>query len=97
MGVYEELTARGLIAQVTNEEEIRKLVNAGKETKKANVNLSRFGLKKLAKKTVLKGNPEDENNYEAQPIAPKTEELKARKKFAEELAPYSMVMYEYSL
>ena len=74
-----------------------KLVNAGKETKKANVNLSRFGLKKLAKKTVLKGNPEDENNYEAQPIAPKTEELKARKKFAEELAPYSMVMYEYSL
>ena len=30
MGVYEELTARGLIAQVTNEEEIRKLVNAGK-------------------------------------------------------------------
>ena len=30
MGVYEELTARGLIAQVTNEEEIRKLVNSGK-------------------------------------------------------------------
>ena len=30
MGVYEELTARGLIAQVTNEEEIRNLVNAGK-------------------------------------------------------------------
>ena len=30
MGVYEELTARGLIAQVTSEEEVRKLVNAGK-------------------------------------------------------------------
>ncbi len=29
MGVYEELTARGLIAQVTNEEEIRRLVNNG--------------------------------------------------------------------
>ena len=29
MGVYEELTARGLIAQVTNEEEIRRLVNSG--------------------------------------------------------------------
>ena len=27
MGVYEELQARGLIAQVTNEEEIRKMVN----------------------------------------------------------------------
>ncbi len=30
MGVYEELKARGLIAQVTNEEEIRKMVNEGK-------------------------------------------------------------------
>ena len=30
MGVYEELTARGLIAQVTNEDEIRKLLNEGK-------------------------------------------------------------------
>ncbi len=29
MGIYEELQERGLIAQVTNEEEIRKLVNAG--------------------------------------------------------------------
>jgi tyrosyl-tRNA synthetase len=32
MGVYEELQARGLIAQVTNEEEIREMVNAGKAT-----------------------------------------------------------------
>ena len=30
MGIYEELQARGLIAQVTNEEEIRKMVNEGK-------------------------------------------------------------------
>ena len=30
MGVYEELVARGLIAQVTDEEEIRELVNSGK-------------------------------------------------------------------
>ena len=30
MGIYEELVARGLIAQVTNEEEIREMVNAGK-------------------------------------------------------------------
>lgn len=32
MGVYEELVARGLIAQVTDEEEIRELVNSGKDT-----------------------------------------------------------------
>ena len=30
MGVFEELQARGLIAQITNEEEIRNLVNTGK-------------------------------------------------------------------
>ena len=32
MKIYEELQARGLIAQVTDEEEIRELVNAGKAT-----------------------------------------------------------------
>ncbi len=32
MGIYEELVERGLIAQVTNEEEIRNMINAGKAT-----------------------------------------------------------------
>ena len=32
MGIYEELVARGLIAQGTNEEEIREMVNNGKAT-----------------------------------------------------------------
>ena len=32
MGIYEELKARGLIAQVTDEEQIRELVNNGKAT-----------------------------------------------------------------
>ena len=30
MQVYDELVARGLIAQVTNEDEIREMVNNGK-------------------------------------------------------------------
>ena len=30
MGIYEELVARGLIAQVTNEEEIKEMINSGK-------------------------------------------------------------------
>ena len=30
MTVYDELVARGLIAQVTDEEEIKKLINEGK-------------------------------------------------------------------
>ena len=32
MGIYEELVARGLIAQVTNEPEIREMINNGKAT-----------------------------------------------------------------
>ena len=32
MGIYEELRARGLIAQVTNESEIREMINSGKAT-----------------------------------------------------------------
>ena len=32
MGVYEELKARGLLAQVTNEEVIREMINSGKAT-----------------------------------------------------------------
>ena len=74
-----------------------KLCNASGEPKTANVNLSRFGLKKMATKTSLSGNANDENNYDAQPIAPKKEQIKAAKKMKVELAPYSMVMYEYSL
>ena len=30
MGVYEELQERGLIAQITNEDEVRELINNGK-------------------------------------------------------------------
>ncbi len=32
MTIYDELVARGLIAQVTNEEEIKTMINAGKAT-----------------------------------------------------------------
>jgi len=74
-----------------------KLCNASGETKKVNVNLSRFGLKKMATKTTLSGNAEDENNYESQPIVPVKEQVKAQKKFSLDLAPYSMVMLEYTL
>jgi len=75
-----------------------KLCNAGAEAKKVNIDLSRFkSLKKTATKTTLSGNADDENNYEAQPIAPRKETVKAAKKFSLDLAPYSMVMLQYSL
>ena len=74
-----------------------KLCNAGAEAKNANINLSRFGVKKTAKKITISGQPNDENNYDAQPIAPKTETIKAQKKFTLELPAYTMMMLEYQL
>ena len=74
-----------------------KICNASAEAKKANIDLSRFGVKKMATKTVLAGQPNDENNFEAQPIAPKTEQVKAQKKFSLDIAPYSFVMLQYQI
>ena len=67
-----------------------KLCNAGADAKKACIDLSRFkGMKKVMTKTVLSGQPDDENNFEKQPIAPKKLNL--------DLAPYSFVMLQVSL
>ena len=74
-----------------------KLCNASAEAKKANIDLSRFPLKKMCEKTVLTGAPNAENNYEAQSIAPQKESIKAQKKFTFDLAPFSFVMLEYQL
>ena len=75
-----------------------KLCNASGDSKMAHLNLSRFKrMKSAATMTVISGQPEDENNYEQQPIAPKTSPLKASKKMDIELAPYSMVMLQMTL
>lgn len=74
-----------------------KLCNASGEAKKANINLSRFGIKKPATKTTISGNANDENNFDVQPIVPQKEQVKTGKKFTLDLKPYSMVMLEYQL
>ena len=74
-----------------------KLCNAGADAKTANLNLSRFKLKKSAKKTVLSGQPDDENNYEQQPVRPQTEVVRATKKQSLVLEPYTFMMIEYEL
>ena len=74
-----------------------KLCNASGETKKANIDLSRFPLKKSCTKTLLTGAADAENNFEQQPIAPQHEAMKVQKKFTMELAPYSFVMLDYQL
>ena len=74
-----------------------KLCNASGETKKANIDLSRFPLKKACTKTLLTGAADAENNFEQQPIVPQHEAMKVQKKFTMELAPYSFVMLDYQL
>ena len=54
-------------------------------------------MKKPALRSYIIGQPDDENNYEAQPIFTKGETFKAEKKFDFQLKPYSMVMLRYKL
>ena len=91
------LQGQSVVLNVKTRKLYVKMVNVSDKEKTFDVNLSRFGIKKSAVKTVLTGAPNDENNAENQPIAPQTETIKAEKKFNIELAPYSMVMIEYSL
>ena len=74
-----------------------KICNASGDTKTADIDLSRFKGAKTAVKTTLSGQPDDENNFEQQPIAPKTESVKLQKKMSLEMAPYSFVMLQIAL
>lgn len=75
-----------------------KVCNASADTRKVTVDLSRFkGLKANAVKTTISGNPDDENNYERQPIAPVKEDVKVKKHMTIDVQPYSFVMYTISL
>ena len=91
------LQGQSVVLNVKTRKLYVKLVNAGAEAKKANIDLSRFGIKKNATITTLTGKADDENNYEKQPIAPQKQQIKAKKKFSLDLDPYTMVMLEYQL
>jgi len=74
-----------------------KLCNAGSEEKTAQLNLSRFKLPEKATRTVLSGQPDQENNFDEQPIAPKQSTIDIKKKMELTLDPYSFVMLEIAL
>lgn len=91
------LQEQSVILNTKTKELFIKIGNATANTKKANIDLSRFSIKPLAKKTVLAGNPEDENNYDAQPISPKVEDMKVKKQMSLDIAPYSFTMIKVSV
>lgn len=74
-----------------------KVCNASENAAKATIDLSRFGGFKSVTKTVIKGQPDDENNFDQQPIAPVTETVKLKSKATLDVDPYSITMYSISL
>ncbi len=92
------LYGQSVILNVKTRQLFVKLCNAGDEAKTADLNLSRFkGLKDTATKTILTGAPTDENNFDEQPIAPKSETITASKKMSIALPPYSFMMLTFQL
>lgn len=75
-----------------------KLCNASADSRTATIDLSRFkGVKTAAVKTTISGSPDDENNYDAQPIAPVTENVKVKKQMNVDVKPYSFTMFTINL
>ncbi|MBP5506578.1 MAG: carbohydrate binding domain-containing protein [Prevotella sp.] len=91
------LQGQSVVLNVKTRQLFVKLCNASADGKKAHLDLSRFNGMKSATKTVISGQPDDENNYDQQPIAPQTSSIKVTKKMDLDLAPYSMVMLQISL
>ena len=93
-----ERVGQSVVLNVKTRRLFVKLCNAGNQPCKATLDLSRFrGLKSTGTKTTLAGQPDDENNYEAQPIAPQTETVRVKKQMTLDLNPYSFVMLEVAL
>ena len=89
------LQEQSVVLNTKTRELFVKVCNATANTKTAKVNLSRFkGMKPVATQVTLSGQPEDENNFDAQPIAPVTKQVKIKKNMTLELAPYSFTMFK---
>ena len=91
------LQGQSVILNVKTRQLFVKICNASADGKTAHIDLSRFKLKKNCTVTTLTGAADAENNYEAQPIAPVQQTMKASKKITLQLAPYSFTMLEFSL
>lgn len=75
-----------------------KVANAGAEATSVDLDLSRFkSLKPAAVKTTLSGQPEDENNYDKQPIEPQKQDIKVKKQMSLAIPAYSFTMLTIKL
>lgn len=75
-----------------------KVCNVTANEKTAKVDLSRFTtMKPQAEKVTLKGNQDDENNYDQHPVSPVTEQIEVSSNMTLKLAPYSLTMLKIKL
>lgn len=75
-----------------------KVANAGAEATSVDLDLSRFkSLKPAAVKTTLSGQPEDEDNYDKQPIEPQKQDIKVKKQMSLDIPAYSFTMLTIKL
>ncbi len=93
----DNLLGQSVVLDTQSRKLFLKVCNAGENAAKATIDLSRFGGFKSVTKTVIKGDPNDENGFDAQPIAPATESIKLKSKSTLDVEPYSITMYTISL
>ena len=93
-----DLQEQSVVLNVKTRQLFVKICNASADEKTVSLDLSRFGsLKKVGVKTVLSGQPDQENNFDQQPIVPRKESITGAKKMSLKVAPYSFTMLQFSL
>ena len=75
-----------------------KVANASDHATTVDLDLARFkSMKGVANVTTISGQPNDENNYDQQPIAPVNETVKVKKQMKLDVKPYSFTMLTIKL
>ena len=93
----DNLLGQSVVLDTQSRKLFLKVCNAGENAAKATIDLSRFSGFKSVTKTTIKGQPDDENGFNAQPIAPATESVKLKSKATLDVEPYSITLYTIAL
>ena len=93
----DNLLGQSVVLDTQSRKLFLKVCNAGENAAKATIDLSRFSGFKSVTKTTIKGLPDDENGFDAQPIAPATESVKLKSKATLDVEPYSIALYTIAL
>ena len=93
----DNLLGQSVVLDTQSRKLFLKVCNAGENAAKATIDLSRFSGFKSVTRTVIKGQPDDENNFDQQPIAPVKETIKLKNKTTLDVDPYSITLYSISL